>query len=148
MRNDYVVPSFILFVLVGLLLGGCSGSDGLTINCETFEDNFEQAAETTVATGEEITVTLCVLSNRGYHWTEEATIDNPAVVEQLSYEYVPDRSPMGGIPGKEVWVFRALEPGTTTISLEHTQPSGLNRQGVWTYQLTVTVNPAGGTDEP
>lgn len=143
MRIDRTMKTVIFFVLSALLLGGCSGSDGLTINCETFEDNFDQLAETTVAVDEEITVTLCVLSNRGYHWTEEANIDNPAVVEQLSYEFEPGRSPMGGIPGKEIWIFRALAPGTADISLEHTQPSGINRQGVWTYQLTVTVNGEG-----
>lgn len=142
MRINYGTAVLVFILFAALLLGGCSGSDGLTISCETFEDNYDQVAETTAAVGEEITVTLCVLSNRGYHWTEKADIDNPEVVEQLAYEFVPGRSPMGGIPGKEIWTFRALEPGTGTISLEHTQPSGRNSAGIWTYQLTVSVTPA------
>jgi predicted secreted protein len=49
---------------------------------------------------------------------------------------------MGGIPGKEIWIFRALEPGDAVISLEHTQISGKNTRGIWTYRLAVTVKPA------
>jgi hypothetical protein len=63
-------------------------------------------------------------------------------LEELSREYERGRSPMGGIPGKESWTFRALKPGIAVISLEHTQISGLNTEGIWTYQLVVTVEPA------
>lgn len=101
----------------------------------------DQAAEITVAVGEEFTVTLCTLGNYGYRWSEEVDIDNPEVVQELSYEYEPGHSPMGGVPGKEIWVFRALEPGNATIRLEHTQPSGRNTRGIWTYKLAVLVEP-------
>jgi len=50
--------------------------------------------------------------------------------------------PVGGIPGKESWTFRALEPDVAVISLEHSQISGRNTEGIWTYRLTVTVEPA------
>jgi predicted secreted protein len=132
----------IFFVLLPLFLAGCSAADGLFIDCHVFEDNFDQAAETTVTAGEEFTVTLCSMKNRGYRWSEELYIDNPQVVEELSREYERGRSPMGGIPGKEIWTFRALKPGKAVISLEHTQLSGRNTEGVWTYQLVVAVEHA------
>jgi len=142
MRTDHgrFIPIFL--VLLPLLFGGCSASDGLFIDCHIFDDNFDQVAETTVAAGEEFTVTLCVKRNRGYRWSEEVHIDNLEVVQELSREYESGRSPMGGIPGKESWTFRALEPGNAVITLEHTQISGRNTEGIWTYRLAVTVEPA------
>ena len=142
MYTNYGRSLLIFLIFSSLLLAGCSGSDGLSIDCHVFEDNFDQVAETTIEVGDEITVTLCTLSNRGYHWSEEVQIDHPDVLEVLSHEYERGRSPMGGIPGKETWIFRALKPGTAVVSLEHTQPSGRNTAGVWTYQLMVNVNPA------
>ncbi|MFN2124078.1 MAG: protease inhibitor I42 family protein [Candidatus Promineifilaceae bacterium] len=133
--------SIITLAILVVLLAGCSRSDGLTIDCDVFEDNNNQMAEITVTAGEEFTVSLCKLSNYGYRWSEDAVIDNPAAVQQLSYEYDPGRSPMGGIPGKDIWVFRALEPGNAVISLEHTQPSGMNTRGIWAYKLAVVVRP-------
>lgn len=133
--------SIIIFVLLFLFLVACTGSDELAINCNVFEDNFDQVAETAVAVGDEFTVTLCALRNHGYRWSEEVVIDHPQVIQLLTHDYEPGRSPMGGIPGKEMWTFRALEPGTATINLEHTQPSGRNAAGIWTYQLKVTVEP-------
>jgi predicted secreted protein len=134
---------FFPFLLIVLLLpAGCSVSDGLSVNCEVFEDEFDQAAEISVVAGEQFTVTLCSMRNHGYRWPEEAEIDNPEVVATLSHEYEPGRSPMGGIPGKEIWIFQAMEPGKAVIRLEHTQLSGRNTRGVWTYRLAVTVEAA------
>jgi hypothetical protein len=70
----------IILVLLPLLLAGCSASDGLFIDCHVFEDNFDQVAETTVAAGEQFTVTLCSMRNHGYRWSEEVHIDNPEVL--------------------------------------------------------------------
>lgn len=136
----------IILVLLPLLLAGCSASDGLFIDCHVFEDNFDQVAETTVAAGEQFTVTLCSMRNYGYRWSEEVHIDNPEVLLELSHEYERGRSSMGGVPGKEIWIFRAQEPGNAVISLEHTQISGMNTRGIWTYQLAVTVEPAMESD--
>ena len=127
--------------LLPLLLTCCAPADGLTIDCEVFEDNFDQTAETTVAVGEQFTLTLCSKRHRGYRWSEEGYIDDPQVVQELSREYETRRSPMGGIPGLEHWTFQALKPGKAIISLEHTQLSGRNTLGVYTYRLDVTVQP-------
>lgn len=142
MRTDHhrFIPIFFLLLL--LLFAGCSASDGLVIDCHIFEDNFDQSVETTVAVGEEFTVTLCSKKHRGYRWSEELNIDNPEIVQELSREYETGRSPMGGIPGKESWTFRALQPGSALVTLEHTQISGKNTEGIWTYRLAVTVEPA------
>ena len=132
---------FNLFILLLLLLVSlaCSGNDGLSIDCYAFEDNPDQRAATTVTAGEEFTVTLCVKRNRGYRWSEEVQIDNPAILQELSRDFEPGKSPMGGVAGKESWTFRASQAGEAVISLEHTQISGRNTEGVWTYQLAVTV---------
>lgn len=136
----------VFFTAAGLflcvLLAGCSASDGLKIDCELFEDRFDQEAEVTVAAGEEFTVTLCSMRNRGYRWSEQVQISSPDVIEEVSRIYEPRRSPMGGIPGLEIWTFRALQPGSAVISMEHRQLSGRNTRGVWSYHLDVSVEAA------
>lgn len=136
----------VIFFVWPLLLAGCSASDGLSIDCNAFEDNLDQVAEITIAEGEQFNVALCSMRNHGYRWTEEEYIDNPEVLVELSREYEPGRSPMGGIPGVESWIFRAVEPGTAVITLEHTQLSGRNARGIWTYRLVVTVEAAVKSD--
>ena len=142
MRADHSRYFPVFLLLLSLLLAGCSGSDGLSIECDLFEDNPDQVAETTVAAGEEFKVTLCSMRNHGYRWSDPVNIDNPQVVLELSTAFESGRSPMGGFSGKESWFFRALQPGNAVITLEHTQISGLNTRGIWTYRLAVTVQAA------
>ncbi len=62
--------------LLPLLLGGCSASDGLFIDCHIFDDNVDQAAETAIAVGEEFTV-----KNTQGIWTYRLAVTVEAAAE-------------------------------------------------------------------
>ena len=136
--------SHLFLLLLLLLLAACSRSDGLTIDCHLFEDNPDQTATLAVQPGAEFSITLCVKRNRGYRWSEELQISNPDIVQELDRSFEPGKSPMGGVAGQESWTFRALAPGQATIRMDHTQISGRNTEGTWTYQLDLTVETGEG----
>jgi len=99
--------------------------------------------EVEVASGESFTVTLCSNPTTGFQWAE-AQISDPATIEQIDHQFTPpaytDGSPPApGSPGKEVWTFKALKPGDSTVSMEYNQPWEGGMKAAWTFVLTVVV---------
>jgi len=92
------------------------------------------------AAGDSFTVTLCSNATTGFKWSESAKISDPAVVQQIGHEFVsPKAKGVVGAAGKEVWTFKALKKGTSTISLEYSRPWEGGEKGEWTFNLTVVV---------
>jgi inhibitor of cysteine peptidase len=61
------------------------------------------------AASKTIQVTMDVLKQSAtpFHWTADAKIGDPAILQQTSHDYVrPDSAAMGA-PGAEVWMFTA-----------------------------------------
>lgn len=87
------------------------------------------------------TLTLTLESNptTGFQW-ELSSISDQNVLEKQSNTFeAPEESGMVGAPGKEVWVFKALKKGTSTISLEYSRPWEGGEEGVQTFTIHVTV---------
>jgi len=101
--------------------------------------------EVEVNAGDEVTVTLCSNPTTGFQWTELAQISNETVLKQTDHKFVPppkgagDTPPPPGTPGEEVWTFKALKKGESTISIEYSQPWEGGLKGEWTFLATVTV---------
>jgi inhibitor of cysteine peptidase len=55
-----------------------------------------------------------------------------------TYE-APEDIDMVGAPGKEIWTFKALKKGTSTISMEYSQPWPNGTKAAETFDLTVVV---------
>jgi predicted secreted protein len=73
--------------------------------------------------GSTLTATLWSNHSSGAEW-ELTGISNPAVLEQIGYQYEISDEDLGcekktGIPGKEIWTFRAIDNGETNITLEY-----------------------------
>jgi len=51
----------------------------------------------------------------------------------------PENKGLVGAPGEEVWTFKALKKGTSTIALEYSRPWEGGEKGEWTLNLTVIV---------
>lgn len=93
-----------------------------------------------VTTGNTFTVTLCSNATTGFQWSESAQISDEAVVQQTGHEFVsPENKGLVGAPGEEVWTFKALKKGTSTIALEYSRPWEGGEKGEWTLNLTVIV---------
>jgi predicted secreted protein len=73
-----------------------------------------------------------------------AEISDQTVVEQVDHKYVAlseegKKPPPPGTPGGEIWTFKALKEGKSTISMEYGQPWEGGEKAAWTFVLTVTV---------
>jgi predicted secreted protein len=89
-----------------------------------------------------LTVTLDSNPSTGFQWSQQAEISDPAVLAQTDYRYVPppeSNPPIAGAPGKDIWTFKALNQGTSTISMEYRQPWEPSGQPAQIFDLTVVV---------
>ena len=95
--------------------------------------------------GEELTVTLGSNQTTGFRWSEFAEISDRTVVRQLNHWYQSlggkeyETPPPPGTSGEEVWIFKALQRGTTTIYLEYSRPWVEEEIGYWTVTITVNI---------
>ncbi len=133
-------------VAVSLSLFACSPATTQVSVDATCDDFYKQAAiskEVEVAVDGSLTVTLCSNPTTGFQW-ESAQISDQTILQQMGHEFVPpeakgDRPPAPGTPGKEIWTFKALKKGTSTISLEYSRPWEGGEKGAWKFDLTVVV---------
>ena len=95
--------------------------------------------EVTLAAGGTLTVTLESNITTGYSWNENANIGDKTVLQQTDHKYQPPATPIPGAGGKEVWTFKALKAGNSTISMEYRRPFEPNAAPAKTFTLTVVV---------
>lgn len=82
----------------------------------------EEMKETTTATvGQEIDFTLDSNPTTGYVWSLEKPL-NTKNVKLLNNDFVAPETDQDGAGGKEVWRFRAVGAGNTSIVLIYSQP--------------------------
>jgi inhibitor of cysteine peptidase len=113
------------------------------ITCDDFAKNphLSQQTELTIEdVRTTLVVTLCSNQSTGFQWSETAAISASGILEQVDHEFVPlEQTGVTGGSGQEVWTFKALKQGTSTISMEYSRPWEGGEKGEWTYALTVTV---------
>ena len=125
-----------LLTVVMLSLVACS----LTAHNELSVDIASSGKEVTLAAGDMLTVTLESNITTGYSWNENANIGDKTVMQQTDHKYQPPATAIPGAGGKEVWTFKALEAGKSTLSLEYRRPFEPNTTApAKTFTLTLTV---------
>lgn len=137
-----MVPIFAMLIL-SLWLAACTPATGTSVNvsCDDFDKQPHISKQMTVAAGNTFTVTLCSNATTGFQWSESAQISDQTVVQQTGHEFMPpENTSLVGAAGKEVWTFKALKKGTSTIIMEYSRPWEGGEKGVWTFNLTVAVN--------
>jgi inhibitor of cysteine peptidase len=87
---------------------------------------------------------LCSNPSTGFGWPESAQISDLTIVQQTDHKYVAPQTegsatPATGTPGQEVWTFKALKKGTSTIYVEYSRPWEGGEKGEWTFRLTLVV---------
>ena len=75
-------------------------------------------AKVTTRTGREFSFTLASNPTTGYQWQLAKPVEGSCVA-LVTNEFVRPKSKLVGAPGKEVWRFKAIRPGETTIELEY-----------------------------
>lgn len=126
-----------------LLLGGCtiaSSEARVEISCDQFQDNHHSMNQIDLGVGDTVTIDLCSNPTTGFEWKENPDISDVSVLEQTSHEFISPGTDVLGQAGCEVWVFKTLKKGESTVSFEYSQPWEGGMKNEWTYNLTVTVN--------
>lgn len=126
------------------LIFGCAlvpGKASVNLSCEDFTSQNHILGELSMKAGDSFSVTLCSNPSTGFQW-ESAVISDPSVLTETSHQYIgpeSDPAPPPGTPGQDVWTFRALKKGTSTISIYYSRPWEGGEKGVWTFTTAVTV---------
>jgi len=132
-----------IIVAISLCLFACSpGPTQVEVSCDDFMADKHISKEVEVAVGDSFTVTLCSNPTTGFLWSEAAEISDQTVLQQTDHKFeAPETTepPIEGAPGKEVWTFKALKEGTSTVSMEYSRPWEGGEKGEWTFVLTVVV---------
>lgn len=109
------------------------------VSCDDFSQQNHITKQVEVGAGGTLTVTLCSNPTTGFEW-ESAIISEQTVLQEIDHRFVPPEAEgVVGAAGKEVWTFKALKKGTSTVSVEYSRPWEGGEKGEWTFNLTVTV---------
>ncbi len=128
-----------VFILL-LCVPSCTTGASVEVSCDDFMQQKHISKEVATAVGDSFTVTLYSNATTGFKWSESAKISDPTVIQQIGHEFVsPEAKGVVGAAGKEVWTFKALKKGTSTVSLEYSRPWEGGEKGEWTFNLTVVI---------
>jgi inhibitor of cysteine peptidase len=143
------IKSAILFALVITTLTiftCCSSSDydflrdvKVELGYEDFIEQAHYSGSVEIGVGGKLTVVLYSNGTTGFSWSESAQISDQGVLQQKDHTFLPPESNLIGAGGKEVWTFKALRPGMSTVYIEYSRPWEGGEKKVWTFNLTVRV---------
>jgi len=114
-----------------------TGYSDVNIPIEQFQSQPHIDVVMSTVLGGELTVILGSNPTTGYQWSEDAEISDESVVKQINHEFVAPETDVPGTPGEEVWVFKALKRGTTTILLDYSR--SWTGAGLWAVTITATI---------
>ena len=101
-------------------------------------DESSSGKQVEIAAGGTLTVTLESNVTTGYSW-ELKQIGDTSILQKTDNKYEAPTSGLVGAGGKEVWNFKALKAGTTTLSMEYSQPWAGGQNGTKSFTLTIVV---------
>jgi len=114
----------------------------IDVSCDDFMKIHHISKEAEVPANSSLTVTLCSNPTTGFEW-ESPQITDETVLTLIDHKFVPpetkDGKPPPGTPGKEIWTFKALKKGTSTISIDYSRPWEGGEKAEWTFNLTAIV---------
>lgn len=128
------------FTLVSLLACSPTHQVSLEIPYDDFikDKHFNWIADADV--GDTVVATLGSNPTTGFKWPDIAQISNEEIVKQTEHRYVaPQETGVVGASGKDIWTFKTLKKGTTTISMDYSRPWEGGEKGEWTFIATITV---------
>ena len=131
-RKAAIIMGLIVMTIVTLMTA-CS-----SLPKQVSADASSSGKQIEIAVGGSITVTLDSNATTGYSW-EFKGISNPAILEKTDNKYEAPTTGLMGAGGKEVWTFKALKAGTTTLSMEYSQPWEGGQKGANSFNVTVVV---------
>jgi inhibitor of cysteine peptidase len=127
-----------------LFLIGLIGITLLTVTAcvsaanEVSLDESSSGQQIEIASNGVFTVTLESNQTTGYSW-ELKEIGDTSILQKTSNEYIAPDTNLVGAGGQEVWTFKALKAGETTLTMEYSQPWEGGDKANKTFSITVIV---------
>ena len=127
--------------MVSLGLFGCSpaGPAGPSAPSAVSVDESSSGKQVEIAAGGTLTVTLESNQTTGFQWELKSVGDTSVLQSQGGTYEAPGDTGAVGAGGEEVWTFKALKPGTSSLSMEYSQPWDGGTKAGQTFGLTVVV---------
>jgi inhibitor of cysteine peptidase len=127
---------FALVLMAGIAVGvmAATAGGGKSINV----DASYSGKQVELSLGDSLVVTLASNVTTGYSWTLTG-ISDESVLQKTKSEYVAPKTNLMGAGGTEVWTFKALKVGNSTISMGYSRPWE-STPPVETFSLTIVVN--------
>lgn len=131
-------------VLIISLVGFSSCSSKPTLLKELSLDASSSGKEVTIAVSGTLTITLESNMTTGFKW-ELTGITDTKVLDNTGNQYIAPGASSGGTPlvgasGKEIWTFKALQKGKSSINMQYSQPWQGGTKGAKTFSVAVTVD--------
>ena len=120
-----------LVFIAAILLSGCATSTAIPtvttlppteVTPNSLPEPTDHTQLITLKAGETFDLVVPANSSTGYHWKIMSELD-VNLVELVTEEYLSQQPVMPGSGGVDVWTFRGISPGDTTIELGYYPPS-------------------------
>ena len=130
-------------IAVTLLALSAGGTNPAAAEGETEQidlDASHNGQEIEVAVGDLLVITLGSNPTTGFGWQLSGIDEDLLALVESRYEPGENAEQgMVGAAGNEVWTFKALTTGVTTISMEYSRPWEGGEKAVQTFEVTVTI---------
>lgn len=128
-REEAGVRKTLVFLILALALGACSGATKPSDPLVTVE----------TSVGREFKLVMESNPSTGYHWEITGEPDKN-VVQFVSKVYKADSPQLTGSGGVDIWVFKAVGAGMTTVTLGYFPPSNTPTEPAQSETFNVSVN--------
>jgi inhibitor of cysteine peptidase len=128
----------IMLAVASVVLFGCTNGGGGSAPSTVSIDESSSGQQVEIASGGTLTVTLESNQTTGFQW-ELKSIGDTSVLQSQGGTYNAPDSDMVGAGGEEVWTFKAVKVGTSSISMEYSQPWDGGTKAAKVFDLTVVV---------
>lgn len=88
--------------------------------------------------GDRFSIELPSNATTGYSWEFGTPIDTEYLTN-VKTDYINPDTTLVGAGGTQVWIFEAIQPGSTTILLEYKRPWEVNVPAIQTALFDVTI---------
>ena len=137
MKKRFVVLIAVVAIM-SLGLFGCSSAGPVASSAVSVDDS-SSGKQVEIAAGGTLTVTLESNQTTGFQWELKSVGDTSVLQSQGGTYNAPEDTGMVGAGGEEVWTFKALKSGTSSLSMEYSQPWDGGTKAGQTFDLTVVV---------
>jgi inhibitor of cysteine peptidase len=126
-------------LLIGLVAVTLMTLTACTSNAKEVSVNESSSGkQVEIAVDGTLIVTLESNSTTGYSWELKNIVDT-TILQKIGNVYLAPTTTLVGAGGKEVWNFKALKAGTTTLTMEYNRPWESDSPAAESFTLTVVV---------